>query len=184
MKNPKSYYVLGSIIFLVVFVNFLFYFLGAEKIVSWVGVDNTYLVVLAISTIGGLSTFTGSILFTTIATFAGGGANIFLLALFGGLGIFISDSIFYFLARLGRKSAPDNWEKSLRKVENWIKKVPDWIVLTIVYLYLSFTPFPTDLLMIALAVTGHTYRRIFWVLLAGSFTVALFTAYLGETFIS
>ena len=123
-------------------------------------------------------------LFTSIATFAGGGANIFLLGLLGGLGIFISDSIFYFIARLGITHVPKKWEASLKKMEEWMENFPDWAVLSIVYLYLSFTPFPTDLLMIALAASGYKYKKIVWVLFAGSLTIALFTAYLGETFIS
>lgn len=184
MKNPKNYYILGGIVLLFVLLNVFLYFFDAQKIVDWVGVDNTYFVVFAIATIGGLSTLTGPVLFTSIATFAGGGANIFLLGLLGGLGIFISDSIFYFIARLGITHVPQKWESSLKKVEGWMRKFPDWAVLSVVYIYLSFTPLPTDLLMIALAASGYKYKKIVWVVLAGSLTIALFTAYLGETFIS
>lgn len=180
MKKFKSYYVLIWILVFIAFINTLFYFFGAEGIVSAIGVENTYLVIFLIAVTGGLSSLTGIALFTSIATFAAGGAEPFLLAMVGGVGIFISDSIFYFLIYYGRKSVPENWEETFKKIEEWIEKYPNRVVLTGMYFYISFSPLPNDLLMAALVIGGYSYKRIVWVLLAGSFTVAFITAYLGK----
>ena len=180
MKSKKRYYILAAILAFIVAINLLFFFVKPNEIVEYVGVENSYLIVFAVSAIGGLSTLTGLALFTTIVTFAAGGSEPWLLGLAGGLGIFISDSIFYFLAKYGRESVPESWDNTLKKVEKWIKKHPPWAVLTAMYLYLGFSPFPNDLLMIALVVGGYSYKKIALVLLAGSITVAMLTAYLGD----
>ena len=179
MKKKQGYLIVGIIALFLVALNSLFAYISPEEIVKTIGVENTYLVVLAISVIGGLSTLTGPALFTAIATFSAGGSNPLLLALAGGSGIFISDSIFYFLILYGRKSAPHSWEKHLDKIEDWIRRHSPKVILSGVYVYLSFTPLPNDLLRAALVVGGYKYKRIWPVLLAGSFTVALVTAYVG-----
>lgn len=184
MKKKSRYYILLGILALIAGINVFFYYIGPEETVSIIGIENTYIVVFLIAAIGGLSAFTGVALFTSLAAFAAGGADPLLLALSGGVGIFISDSIFYFLALYGRRSIPQKWGRVLDRVEKLIEKYPSKVVLAGIYLYISFTPLPNDLLMVALVVAGYSYRKIVWVLLAGSLTIALLTAYLGTTIFS
>ncbi|PIP55505.1 MAG: hypothetical protein COX06_02790 [Candidatus Zambryskibacteria bacterium CG22_combo_CG10-13_8_21_14_all_42_17] len=178
MKKREKYDVLAGILAFIVAVNILLYFYDAKEIVSSIGIENTYIVIFIMAVIGGLSALTGAALFTTITAFAAGGAEPLILALAGGAGIFISDTIFYFLALHGRRSVPDDWDKILNKIENRIEKYPKWMVLTGMYIYIGFTPLPNDVLMIVLVIAGYTYKNIMWVLLAGSFTIAMVTAYL------
>lgn len=183
MKKLKKYYALILVLVFIIFINAVLYYVGAEGIVSVIGVDNTYLLVFILAISGGLSSFTGVALLTSIATFAGGGAEPLLLALAGGAGIFISDTVFYFLVLYGRRSVPENWDKTFDKLEELVGRYPKWVVLTGMYFYIGFSPLPNDLLMAALVIGGYSYRRIVWVLLAGSFTIALLMAYLGSTFL-
>lgn len=179
MKNKRGYLTLVLVLCFLVGLNVFFFFVSPEEIVKMVGIGNTYFVIFAISVLGGLSTVTGAALFTAIVTFSVGGADPLLLGLAGGSGIFISDSIFYFLIYHGRKSVPHSWEKFLERIEIWIAKYPPKAVLTCTYIYLSFTPLPNDILMAALVLGGYEYKKIAPVLALGSFTVALLTAYLG-----
>ena len=184
MRISKNYYLFGTVILFIVLISLVFFFFNPEEIVAQVGVKNTYLVVFLISAIGGLSTLTGGAVFTTIATFAAGGASSLGLTLAGGAGIFISDSIFYFLVQYGLKSIPTTWENSIEKMRKWIVRHPDWMVLLGTYIYISFTPLPNDLLMIGLVIGGYSYKKIVWVLLAGSLTVAFLTTYLGNVILN
>jgi hypothetical protein len=179
-KKTKNIIIFLGVLFVLILINFFIYFLGPEKIVDFIGVENTYFIVFAIATIGGLSTLTGTVLFSTIIAFVAGGVNPFLLGTIGGMGIFISDTIFYTLALYGRKSAPQNWEYRIEKIEKWMKKYPSWLILTIVYIYISFTPLPNDILMIILVLGGYSYKKIATVLLMGSLTIAMITAYIGN----
>lgn len=180
MQWIKKHYLLIGIILFLVALNVLFYFIGPERIVEYIGIQNTYLVVFAVAAIGGLSTFTGGVLYSSIAAFAAGGSSPLLLGIAGGIGIFISDSIFYFLAKRGRESIPENWETWLAKIERFVERYPLWLVLLAIYLYLSLGPLPNDVLMIALVAAGVRYRHLIIALLPGSITIALITAYFGN----
>jgi len=175
----RRHYVLVLVLIFLAVVNVFFYFVNPDVIVDYVGVKSSYTITFVIATIGGLSTFTGPVLFTTIATFAGGGSNPLLLGIIGGMGIFISDSIFFHLTQLGYKHVPENWEKWLDRIKIFMQKYPRWLLLVFVYLYISFTPLPNDILMLALVFGGYLYRQVVFVLLAGSLSIALVTAYLG-----
>jgi hypothetical protein len=177
--SRRNYYILSGVVAFIILINVLLFYVNPREIIDLIGVENSYIVIFITAAIGGLSTFTGLTLFTAIATFAAGGAEPLLLGLAGGLGIFVSDSIFYHLAYLGRKAIPDGWKPFIEKLERWAEDRPLWLVLLATYLYLSFIPLPSDLLMIALALGGYPYRKIAGVLLLGGLTIATLTAYFG-----
>jgi hypothetical protein len=176
----KKYWVLLAVVGFLVGISVLLFFISPTKIVEFVGVRNSYIVVFLLAAIGGLSTFTSTSFFTAIATFSTGGSNPLLLGLFGGIGIFISDTIFFYLANYGKTSVPESWNTRIEKISNWTKKFPKWVTYVFIYLYIGFTPFPNDLLMIALVVAGYTYRRIAFIVLIGSITIATVVAYLAR----
>jgi membrane protein DedA with SNARE-associated domain len=183
MSRKRNYWTLFGFVALILSVNLFLYFYGVERVVSLIGVENAYLVIFLIATIGGLSALTGTALITNIATFASGGADLLYITLAAGLGIFISDSIFYVLATYGRRSVPENWEKTLKKMEEWVKKYPTWLVLVCAYVYMSATPFPSDVLMVALVLGGYSYKKVAGVIFAAGFTLAFIVSYLGASFL-
>lgn len=156
---------------------------GPEVIVGSIGVENTYGAAFLMAAIGGISSLTGASFFVAIATFSAGGANPIFLAFAGGIGIFISDSIFYFIAKRVTHTFGFVLSRPVFKLRRWIEKRPDWMVMSASYAYLGFSPLPSDLLMVALVLAGVRYRRIAPVLFVGGFTVVLLTAYLGRLFL-
>lgn len=180
MKWIQKHGLLVGIGVLFVAVNVLFFFVSPQELVSYIGVENSYLITFVVAAVGGLSAFTGTVLYGLIATFGAGGSSPWLLALAGGVGIFISDSIFFYLASRGRTLIPSQWNSWVLKIQSMVQKYPQSMVLVFVYCYLSVFPFPNDILMIALAVAGYTYRRIALVVLAGSVTIAFLTASFGR----
>jgi hypothetical protein len=176
----RSYYPFIGIAAFIVALNVLFSFYGPDEIVRAIGITNTYFIAFGAAAIGGLSTLTGVVVFTLIVSFAAGGSTPWLLGIFGGLGIFVSDSVFFWLAKVGRESIPEQWEKKLSRLQRWMGDRPQWLVVIAVYLYLGFAPLPNDLLMIALVLGGYRYRTIFPVIFAGSLTIAMVTAYAGR----
>ncbi len=172
---------LALVLFLLLWSLFL-WFVDPTEIVRQIGVENTYLVAFFLALFGGLSSVTGASFFAAIATFASGGAHPFLLGFWGGLGIFLSDLVFFFIARRGIKS----FEKHAGLLTEWLvrhlKKWPTFLWLVGVYLYIGFTPLPNDVLMIALALTKVRLSRIWPVILAGAITIVTVTALLGESF--
>lgn len=180
-KQIANYYPVLCIVLFIIAVNVVFYFYGPDQIVRTLGVRNTYLIAFGTAAIGGLSTATGVVMFTLIASFAAGGATPWLLGVCGGLGIFVSDSVFFWLAQVGRESMPPKWKRWIARIHHWMHTRPKWLVMTAVYLYLGLTPFPSDLIMIVLVLGKYRYRSIVPVLLAGSLTIATLTAYIGHS---
>ncbi|MEX2014172.1 MAG: hypothetical protein WD896_02345 [Parcubacteria group bacterium] len=176
----KKYRNFLFILAFLVAVTLLLVFITPDEIVHYIGIENAYLVSFLLAVFGGLSAVTGISFFVSVATFASGGANPFILALFGGAGIFISDSIFFFAARYGVGIL----EKKAKPIFSWLvsrmEKLPMKAVLAGVYVYIGFTPLPNDILMIALAIWGIPYKKLAPVLLAGSITVVFLVAYFGE----
>ncbi|MEK7461571.1 MAG: hypothetical protein AAB586_00670 [Patescibacteria group bacterium] len=165
--------------FLLVFILISLY-ITPKEIVDYIGVQNTYAVSFLLAVFGGLSTVTGISFFASIVTFSSGGANPFLLGLFGGLGIFISDTIFFFIARYSVQVFQKNIKPVSLRFVSRMQKVSLGLVLFGVYIYIGFTPFPNDILMIALVLMGVSFKRLAPVLLVGSITVVMLVAYLGE----
>ena len=176
----QKYAVLIGLIAFLVALNLFFLFVGHERIVSFIGVENSYIIIFLIAAIGGLSSISGVAFFSLITTFAAGGSNPLLLGLVGGAGLFISDSIFYLLARYGRESIPPKWDRFLDSVERRVRRYPRWLVLVLSYLYLGFSPFPNDVLAVALVIGGYRYRAVAPIFLAGSLTHALFFSHIGH----
>lgn len=171
----------GIVLVLALWIGLVF-IISPEEIVSAIGVQNTYLVVFLLATIGGLSTVTGTSLFAALATFASGGADPWLLGLVGGLGIFISDSVFFLVAHHGARALPKKPNGIRDRLAHTFKRIPQWALAGGVYAYVGITPLPNDILMGALALARIPYRSIVVPLLAGSITIALLTAHIGESF--
>jgi hypothetical protein len=177
IKRYKIFAIFGLLLLVWVF---FFIFVEPEAVVARVGIENTYFVAFILAVIGGLSALTGTSFFLAVATFAGSGANPLLLGIIGGLGIFISDTIFFLLAKYGVEVFKDRIAPTSRWLTTKIEGLGVGAVLIFVYLYIGFTPLPNDILMVALALSGMTYRRLAPVLILGSITVVTLTAYLGE----
>lgn len=159
----------------------LVFTVSPEQIVRALGAQNGYLVAFLVAAIGGVSTLTGTALYATIATLAAGGLNPLLLGLVGGLGIFISNSIFFLLAYYGRRSVSGKWYERAKQASQWLdERFPRWAVLLFAFIYLGLSPFPDDILMVGLVIAGFTYKQVVPVLLAGGVTLATITAFLGE----
>ncbi len=168
------------VLFLVAWTLF-FVFIPPSIFIDNIGVHNTYLIAFLLAVFGGLSTLTGAPFFVSIATFGAGGANPLLLGIFGGLGIFLSDSIFFLIARRGVRVLEARSIPNIQKFSEKIAKLPPWIMYTFVLCYIGFTPFPNDLLMLALALAGIRYLHLAPVLMVGSFSIVTLTASLGHT---
>lgn len=157
-------------------------FFSPEEVVNKIGAENSYLIVFLLAVIGGLSTITGTSFFASVATFAHGGADPFLLGLIGGMGIFISDSIFFFLAHQGAKILEEKENSFRSKLLKSIEKIPRWFIGIFVFLYVGLSPLPNDILMIALALAKIRYRQIVLPLILGSMSIASIAAFLGKSF--
>lgn len=170
----------AALVFLVAW-GFIVYKMGARSLVESIGVENSYILMFFVALVGGLSSLTAPSFFTVLGTLAIGGLNPFLLGLSAGMGLFLSDSFFYFVGSKGRHLFTGKWEKRRERLEEWLDRKPNWVTQLLTYLYTGFTPFPNDVLMVALAVVDAPYRRIMLPLFLGNVTLGTITAFLAQT---
>lgn len=178
-RTIKKHYLIALAVAIIALWAIALIFVSPEEVIDKIGVRNSYLIVFLLAVIGGLSTITGTSFFATVATFANGGADPLLLGLIGGIGIFLSDSVFFFLAQQGAKVLKEKENSFRSKLLKSIEKIPHWFVGIFVFLYVGFSPLPNDILMIALAIGKVRYSKIALPILFGSITIASITAFIG-----
>ncbi|HYC83158.1 MAG TPA: hypothetical protein VEB60_01255 [Candidatus Paceibacterota bacterium] len=157
-----------------------FYFVPPETVISRIGVHNSYLASFLIALLGGFSSITGASFYAAVITFAKGGADPLLLGLAGGLGLFASDSLFYWAASKGKDLVGQRWRKLFQRLEQWVSRVSSPLAYLGIFAYTAFAPMPNDVLLAVLAASSFSYRKFAWALLAGDLSMALLLSHLGR----
>jgi membrane protein YqaA with SNARE-associated domain len=184
-KHPGK--VIVAFLFLVAFVvgwSVFLLLVGAETIVSAIGVENTYIVLLLVSLFGGVSSFGGPAYTAMLITFSAGGSDPLLLAVCSGIGVSVGDTLYFILGSYGiRALKHEKTQERVKKVKEWLDKKPAWSVPFVTYMLVGFTPIPNDILTIALGATRRPYVPIIIALVLGNMTlsylVATFSQYLA-----
>jgi membrane protein YqaA with SNARE-associated domain len=161
--------------------NVVFFFITPDQIVQYVGVDNTYLTLFLIASVGGLNVITGGLLYASIVAFSAGGASPWLLGLVGGIGIAIGDSLVFFLFRYTAKTLSPEWQEKVTIMKKKVEHLPTYLQYILIYVYLGLTPLPNDILMFFLAILRFKFVRVLPVIIAGTITIATLLAFLGKS---
>lgn len=177
MKTRKKLYALvaGALLILIGWAVF-FHFYPVEKLVNDIGIENTYFAAFSLAVIGGFSSLTGTSLYAALIGLARGGVNPIALGLIGGLGLFISDSLFYLLATKIRhfiKLGTNKWERLFRRIWTWVYRMPHWVVYAGIFCYCAFAPIPNDILLAVLALSSYSYRQFAVFIFLGDMTMTL-----------
>lgn len=161
----------------------LLHYISPTELVERIGVQNGYLVMFLVATLGGVSSFTGVSYVATVLTLSAGGLNPFLLALSSGLGITISDSLFFWIGRHAHHviSSP-RLHAFIERLAIWLGDRSPLTVALFIYVYTGFTPLPNDILTGILGLTKQPYRLVIVALTLGNATFVYLLATLGGTF--
>lgn len=158
----------------------LMYLVGPERIVEYVGVENSYILMFVIALVGGASTLTAPSLFTALITFAAAGLNPLILGVMTGVGLTLSDSLFFYFGLRGRMLLGGKWLERSLNLRRWFLSKPSWVPPLIVFLYTGFTPLPNDFLTVSAALAHIRFRQIVLSLLLGNTTLAIIIASLSN----
>lgn len=160
----------------------LVYFLGAQQIVEFIGVENGYYIMFFIALFGGVSSFTGVSYAATIVTLAGGGLDPLFLALASAAGVSIGDTVYYVVSRHGQRMLKEGKSKQyIDRLSHWLHNKSKWTVAGTIYLYTAFTPLPNDVLTIAMGLTRQPYLLVITALVLGNFTLTYLIAGFGTS---
>lgn len=148
-----------------------------DEIIRSIGITNVYFVVFLASTIGGVSTLFAGSFYATIITFALGGLDPFVLGFFAGMGATIGDSIFFYFGLKGRSVLSGRMREKAMTFSAWLQRQNRVVVTISIFIYAGFTPFPKDLLVVALALGDYRYRKMLPPLLLGNICLVSLIGY-------
>ncbi|WP_406656946.1 VTT domain-containing protein [Methanolobus sp. ZRKC2] len=165
------------VLFIVAWSVFLLYY-PPEEIVGFLGLNNTYLAVFLLATIGGVSAFTSTSFYTALVTISLGGVNTIYLAFFASVGLTLGDTVFYIVGKKGKNCMGQKYGKYIDKLLRFVEKVSDKTIIMLIFLY-SLTPLPSDILAIVLAIFGFPLKKMIPPLFIGNFALTLILAELA-----
>ena len=180
----KSYY--KKVILFLILVGLLtalvtsLFFFSPEELVDRIGVGNSYFLLFVVSFFGGFSAG-GSVSFISLlTTFAIGGLNPIFLGITAGIALAIGDVIMFILGEKGRELVVGKWEKRINKFSNFVKNKAKGFIPLIAYIYIGFTPFPNDLLILSLAAIEYPRKKVYLPIILGDLTFAIMIALLAS----
>lgn len=180
MAGKKKIILLSIITASFITALFMVYFVGPENLVSRLGITNSYLLIFALAVMGGVSSFTSGPFYAALTTLAAGGVNFFLLGVISGIGLLISDSIFYYFGSHAKNYLETQLKKpTIRRAVEWVEGQSDRKVQLFVFLYVGLTPLPNDIVTISLAIIGFPYKKILLPLMLGNITSTTIIAFLA-----
>jgi uncharacterized membrane protein YdjX (TVP38/TMEM64 family) len=171
----------GAVLAAIAFILFwavLLIVIPPGTITDFVGVENSYLIAFLITLIAGFSSFSGSAAYATVIELARSGANPLWLGIAGGVGLFLSDSLFYLVIEKGYESIHDRFPKLFTYIHHLIEWLPDAAAFLFVYILFAIGIIPNDLILLALLIAGYQYRKFWPFLLAGNITFMIVLSYL------
>ncbi|MHB1316783.1 MAG: DedA family protein [Minisyncoccota bacterium] len=150
-----------TILPIIFFLSFsiIFYIVTPEGIISFIGVENAYLLMFILALIGGLSTFSGVPYHVVLVALAVGGVNIFLLGAITAIGVMVGDSTSYYIGYKGGGLLPEKAQIFLGRLRDIKNKYPK--LLPVIFLfYGSFLPFSNDVVVIPMGILKYPFWRV------------------------
>lgn len=178
--NKKFLKIIGFVFLLFMLLLWIFtvYLVGADQLVSMIGLKNVYLLVLLAALLGGSSSFTSASFFTFFITLVNTSANPLLLSLAGGLGLSLGDSIFFYLGNQTHKIKNDKLQKNIKKFSSWLKKKKLLTIYIIIFIYHGLLPLPGDILNIVLGLAKIKYKKVIPIIIISNISLLLLISFL------
>lgn len=169
------------ILIIVVIIGWALFFryIPPEEFVSMIGVQNSYLIAFSLAVICGFTSLTGATFYITLAALAHGGASPLVLGLIGGIGLCISDAIFFYFISKGTHVIHRHWGGLATRIMYWMDTSPQWAVPLFIFGYSAFVPIPNDIVLVTLAVGRRPFKKIAPYLFVGDIVSTLLISYLS-----
>ncbi len=175
MKQKILTYVVPvvPIVMLVTFSVFFYYF-SPEQVISYIGVENAYIMMFILSVLGGLSTFSAVPYHIVLIALATGGVNPYLLGGITAVGVMLGDSTSYYIGYQGQSLLSPRMKEVVEKLSMIKEKYPK-LLPVIFLLYGSLLPFSNDLVVIPMGFLHYPFWRVITPLAIGNiiFNIAL-----------
>lgn len=149
-------------------ISAVFYVSSAERVVSFIGVENAHVFIFILAFFGGLATFSGIPYHLILITLAAGGLNPWTLGLTTAVAVSLGDCTSYFVGYFGRELVPERIERALRHLTHLQERYPRTLPV-VFFLYGACVPFSSDLVTIPMGLLRYPLWRVIVPLGIGTF---------------
>ena len=166
--------IVGWIIFLVLYTP--------SRLIEYLGVTNTYLLVFLFTLLGGIATIAFVSVYPHVIAFSAAGLNPFVIGIVAAVGHTVANLLFYYFGQKGSNIARTSpgFNKATKSMLKWVDKKPCWCVYVFIFLYVGFTPFPNNLLTAYGGIINFSVKRILAPLVLGNIVLFSAVAYLSS----
>lgn len=181
-ENKKRYRYLSGFLpplFFIIISLYLFFFSSPEYIVSFIGVQNAYMLIFILAFLGGLTTFSGIPYHLVLVTLATGGLNPLLLGFSAAIGVMLGDSTSYYVGYRGGVIIPHGVQKFFQQWYVYIAKYPKLLPLFCL-VYGSLVPFSNDFITISAGIARYSFWRVMIPLGIGNVVFNVSLAYVSS----
>ena len=179
-QNKKKELIVGLMILLFILWSFILYNFPPETIIRFIGINNSYIVVMILGLLGGTSILFPFPYYLFVITFAAGGSNPILLGICTGLGVILGESTSYLVGYHGRVILSENYKKIFNRLNKYCEKTQNTIILSIaLFVYGCFVPFPNDFLILPLGAARYNYWKLMIPLGLGNICFNIMLAFAG-----
>lgn len=174
--DKKNEFLFGFVILFLLSWILLLYHFSPEYIISVIGVNNSYLILVILGLFAGLSSLSAAPFYTVVGTFSVGGLDILKIALFGGLSLSLGHIVYYFLGLSTNTLLSKKFKKKIKKFTLKFKDNPKLIPI-FSFVYFAFTPFPNELVLIPLGVIEYSFEKTVLILTLGNIFLVFLLSY-------
>ncbi len=175
--KKKTIFLVCGVLALIVW-SIVLHHIDVNHLVQSIGVTNVYMILFFIALTSGTSFLTSAAFYTVFLSYVSAtDLHPLLIAVCGGVGMSIGDSLYFLFARKAGEILHENESVLYRRVHRFFTRLPQWGVYLFLYLYVSFSPLPNDVLMIALGTMRYRFRYSLFFLLCGNITFLALVAY-------
>ncbi len=155
-----------------------FFFLDANSIVDYIGLQNAYILMYVIATIGGMTTFNTIPYFSVILILASAGVHPLLLGIASALGVMTGDSFSYLVGHQGATIIPKGLRTLFTSIHTLATRHPRSFPI-VCLLYGSVSPLSNDFITIPAGMAKIPYWRVMLPLGLGNMIFNISFAYLS-----
>ncbi len=172
--------VLSIVPFFVVlaFSLFAFFYITPEDLLTFVGIENAYLLMFTVSLLGGLTTLNTVPYYSILILLVGAGLSPLLVGCASAGGVMVGDSVSYFVGHQGARAVPLWLRGAFASIHTLVVKHPRWFPV-VCFVYGSLSPLSNDLLTIPAGMARIPYVRVMIPLALGNLVFNIALAYLA-----
>jgi len=157
---------------------FAFLYISADDLITFVGIENAYLLMFTVSLLGGLTTFNTVPYYSILILLVGAGLDPLWVGCASAVGVVAGDSVSYVIGRQGARAISARLRALFEYLYAFVHTHPRWFPV-LCFVYGSLSPLSNDLITIPAGMARLSYVRVMVPLALGNIVFNIGLAYLA-----